>query len=341
MGRRKKLTLVALGTVVALVLGAVVWILVAKDYAFHEERVTIQGPRSELHGVLATPADEDGPYGLVVFVHDDGPVDADDGDDYKPLWDAFAKAGFASLSWDKPGVEDAPGNWLDQTMHDRATEVDAAIAWAHTRDDIDPTRVGAWGLGQAGWVLPEVARARPDLRFMIAVDPAINWLRQDEFAARKEAITAGDSESEIKDASDRRARQVALIRRDADYRTYLDSKVDDDPVSAQRWAFLKRNAGADSTASLASIPVPTLLLLGGRDRSVDVAETDRVYRDRVKPDLLTVKEFPEGTHRMTRNDIEYRGGDIRTAGRSILAPRSVYAPGYLDTLRVFAKRQTE
>ncbi|MCF8587138.1 alpha/beta hydrolase family protein [Gordonia liuliyuniae] len=341
MSRRKKLTLVALGTVVALVLGVTVWVLVAKDYAFHEERVTIPGPRGELHGVLATPANEEGPYGLVVFVHDDGPVDADDGDHLKPLWDAFAEAGFASLSWDKPGVEGAPGDWLDQSMHDRATEVDSAIAWVHTRDDIDQTRVGAWGLGQAGWVLPEVARARPDLRFMIAVDPAINWLRQDEFAARAEAVADGDSPGELAATVDRRTKRAALIRRKADYTEYLASHVDVDPMAADRWAFITRNAGSDSTASLTSVPIPTLLLLGGRDRSVDVAETERVYRDRIEPDLLTVKDFPEGTHRLTRNDIEYRGNDIRTVGRSILAPKSVYVPGYLDALRVFAKRQTE
>ncbi|WOC13211.1 hypothetical protein MP11Mi_23110 [Gordonia sp. MP11Mi] len=335
------MTLVALGTVVALVLGVTVWILVANDYAFHEERVTIPGPRGELHGVLATPTNDDGPYGLVVFVHDDGPVDADDGERLKPLWDAFADAGFASLAWDKPGVEGAPGDWLDQSMHDRATEVDSAIAWVHTRDDIDPTRVGAWGVGQAGWVLPEVARARPDLRFMIAVDPAINWLRQDEFAARSEAVADGDSDAEVTSAVDRRTKRAALGRRGADYQEYLASRVDEDPMAANRWAFVTRNADSDSTASLKSVAIPTLLLLGGRDRSVDVAETERVYRDRIEPELLTVKEFPEGTHRLTRNDIEYRGRDIRTVGRSILAPKSVYVPGYLDALRVFAKRQTE
>lgn len=330
----------ALGTVVALVLGVAVWVLVAKDYAFHEERVTIPGPRGELHGVLALPSN-DGPYGLVVFVHDDGPADADDGDHYKPLWDAFAQAGFASLSWDKPGVEDAPGDWLDQSMHDRATEVDSAIAWAHTRDDIDTTQVGAWGIGQAGWVLPEVAQARPDLRFMIAVDPAINWLRRDEFAARATAVADDDSPEEVAAADRRRAERTALIRRDADYRAYLDSHVDSEPMTPARWAFVKRNAGSDSTAALASIPVPTLLLLGGRDRDVDVDETDRVYRKQVQSDLLTVKNFPEGTHRLTRNDIEYRGSDLRTFGRSVLAPKSIYVPDYLDTLRVFAKRQSE
>ncbi|GAA4683309.1 CocE/NonD family hydrolase [Gordonia humi] len=333
--------LTALGVVVALVLGCTVWILIAKDYAFHEERVTIPGPRGELHGVLATPADDDGPYGLVVFVHDDGAVDAADGDAYKPLWDAFAKAGFASLSWDKPGVNDSPGDWLDQSMHDRSAEVDAAIAWAHTRDDIDTTQIGAWGLGQAGFVLPVVAQARPDLRFMIAVDPAINWAHREEFAIRARAHTDDKSPAELAAALDRNARRVQLMNSDADYAAYLAAGVDDEPVSAARWGFLKRNRLADATASLRTVPIPTLLVLGGRDRDVDITLAERTYRAEVPRDLLTVKSFPDATHNMSRNDIEYRSGDIRTAGRRLLSPKSVYAPDYLETLRVFAKRQTE
>jgi pimeloyl-ACP methyl ester carboxylesterase len=339
VSRRKKLTLAAIGTIVALVLGVTVWVLVANDFKFHEERVTIQGPRGELHGVLARPAASSGPSGLVVFVHGDGPANASRDDAYKPLWDAFAKAGFASLSWDKPGVDGAPGDWLDQSMQDRAAEVDAAIAWAHTRDDIDTTRIGAWGVSQAGWVLPEVARARPDLRFMILVGPAINWLRQGEFNLRADLAAAGASPDRVASELGRRARQIQLLKAGADYATYRASGVDPDPMTAERWGFVSRNFRSDSTADIARISIPTLLILGGRDRNVDVAETERVYRATMPPNTLTVKDFPDGTHSMTRNDIEYNPDDLRAIGRTIFAPRSIYVPGYLDALRVFAKRQ--
>ncbi|GEE03908.1 hypothetical protein nbrc107696_43540 [Gordonia spumicola] len=341
MSRGKKLTLTAIGTVIALVVGVTVWILVANDFKFHEERVTIPGPRGELHAVLARPADTGGPYGLVVFVHGDGPANANRDDTYKPLWDAFAKAGFASLSWDKPGVDGAPGDWESQSMHDRAAEVDAAIAWAHTRSDIDTTRIGAWGVGQAGWVLPEVAHARPDLRFMILVGPAVNWLRQGEFALRTELRADGATPERIADQMARRTKRIALLRAGADYAAYLKSGVDDEPMSEARWGFESRNFRADSTADLATVSIPTLLVLGGRDRDVDVAETERVYRATMPPGTLTVKDVPDGTHSMTRNDIEYHPDGLQAFGRSIFAPRSIYVPGYLDALRVFAKRQTE
>ncbi|MGW9206683.1 alpha/beta hydrolase family protein [Embleya sp. NPDC055664] len=92
--------------------------------------------------------------------------------------EAYARAGYATLSWNKPGVAGSPGNWLDQSMEDRARETEAAIAWSRSRPDVDHARVGLWGAGQAGWVLPKVAARTPDVEFVIAVSPAINWLRQ-------------------------------------------------------------------------------------------------------------------------------------------------------------------
>lgn len=302
VSRTKKLTLTALGTVMALALGTVVWVLVASDFAFNEERVTIEGPRGELNAVLAKPTSNDGPHGLVIFVHDDGPADADHDDEYKPLWNAFAEAGYASLSWDKPGVDNAPGDWLEQSMRDRAAEVEAAISWAYTRPDLDTTRLGLWGLGQAGWVIPDVLGARNDLRFAMLIGPAIDWQRQHEFSARSGTAPA--------------------------------------PSTPARRAFDERNRGSDSADSLRRIAIPLLLILGGKDRNVDVHETEAVYRRNVRPDLLTVKRFDDATHAITRNNIEYRD-DFRVAARRLFAPSTVYAPGYLDSLRIFAKRVTE
>ncbi|MEW2219437.1 CocE/NonD family hydrolase [Streptomyces sp. NPDC006990] len=96
---------------------------------------------------------------------------------YRPLWEANAAAGYASLSWDKPGVAGAPGDRLEQSMQDRAEEAAAAIDWARERPGIDGDRIGLRGASQAGWVLAEVA-AETRVSFAITVSPATNWLRQ-------------------------------------------------------------------------------------------------------------------------------------------------------------------
>nr|BFE82291.1 hypothetical protein GCM10020093_048920 [Planobispora longispora] len=97
----------------------------------------------------------------MVFVHGDGPIDATHETFYRPAWEALARAGYASLSWNKPGLGGAPGNWLHQSMEDRAEETMAAIAWAKKLPDIDPARIGLWGASQAAGCCPRSPRACP------------------------------------------------------------------------------------------------------------------------------------------------------------------------------------
>ncbi|ETZ88002.1 hydrolase family protein [Mycobacteroides abscessus MAB_030201_1075] len=96
--------LVAAACVIALVLGTGGWIIYANDFAIREERLTIPGSVQPLQATLALPKDGNGPFGLVVFIHGDGPADATRDGFYKPIWESFAKAGYASLSWNKPGI---------------------------------------------------------------------------------------------------------------------------------------------------------------------------------------------------------------------------------------------
>lgn len=172
--RRVLLTVLLLALTAALFLtGVVLW---QHDYGLHEERVTVPAAGHDLPGVLATPTGRGtGPFPLVVLVHGDGEVDATHDGFYRPYWEAFARAGYASLSLDKPA------DWLGQTMDDRARETVDALTWAaRTRPEIDPARIGLWGASQAGWVMPKVvARApAPGVRFVIAVGTAVNWERQ-------------------------------------------------------------------------------------------------------------------------------------------------------------------
>lgn len=203
--------------------GVVIW---QNTYDIREERVVLRHGKHTLDGVLATPPDGRGPYGLVVFVHGDGPVDATHEGLYRPLFESFAEAGYASLSLSKPGVGGSTGDWLDQSMDDRAGETMAAIAWARQRPDIDSRRIGLWGASQAGWVLPKVAARTPDLRFVIAVSPAVNWRRQGRYNLLAQMREDGASTEQTAAALRRRETTLRLLRRDAPFSAYRDA-VDD------------------------------------------------------------------------------------------------------------------
>ncbi|MCQ9133795.1 alpha/beta hydrolase family protein [Streptomyces hilarionis] len=312
--------------------GVVLW---QNTYDMDEQRVSIRHGGRTLHGVLATPRDGSPRHGLVVYVHGDGPVNATHDDGYKPMWEANAKAGYASLSWDKPGVAGAPGNWLDQSMDDRADEAAAAVAWARARPDIDGDRIGLWGASQAGWVLPKIA-ARTPVSFVIAVSPAINWLRQGRYnllaELRADAASASRTKAEIAKSDTVRR----LLRHHATFEEYVDAMGDDtDGMSADRWSFISRNYTADATRDLTALRgVPVLLTLAGHDIKVDTAETERVYRSVLDAaGALTVARYPEAAHSSLRQSIER--SEIRTTLTALFAPRSLFAHGFLDDQRRF------
>ncbi|WP_206055326.1 S9 family peptidase [Nocardia sp. CS682] len=327
--------LLSLTVVLALIGAAGGWVVYQNSYDLREQRVTIPGSAQPLNGVLALPEEGAAPFGLVVFVHGDGPIDATHDTFYRPIWEALARAGYASLSWDKPGVAGAPGDWLNQTMADRTTETLDAIAWARTRSEIDPARVGLWGASQAGWVLPAVAARDPGLRFMIAVSPAVNWLQQGRYhtIAKLTAEHAGPARIDAAIADSERTRK--LLREGATFEQARAAGAVTSDMTAQRWRFIQQNYTADAAADLAAVRIPVLLTLADYDINVDVADTEARYRQLIPAGLLRIEHYRNATHSLVRKDIE--DSTIKTILFAVAAPRSLFATSFLDDQRRFVQ----
>lgn len=323
----------ALAVAITLALVAVGAMVAGNDFRFTQRPVSIPGPGGLLDGVLTLPR-EGRAAGLVVMVHGDGAVDATHGDLYAPWFEAAADAGYATLSWNKPGVGGSPGDWLEQSMTDRAAEVDAALQWAHQRGDVPTGTIVVWGASQAGWVLPKVVASREDIDGVVAVGTAINWLRQGRYhllaELDHEGVAAEERERVIADSD--RTRQ--LLAGGATYGQYRAVTTNAEPMSAERWAFVERNFRADASHDLraaAQRDLPVRLIVGVHDRNVDVAETKRVYRE-VFGSRLTVGRF-EAAHSTARPVME----DVALAGivTGTVWPRALFAPGVLDSYRSF------
>ncbi|MDI9886995.1 alpha/beta fold hydrolase [Streptomyces sp. HNM0645] len=305
--------------------GVVVW---QHSYGLREEKVSLRHDGKLLDGVLARPTRGEGPFGLVVFVHGDGPVDATQETFYRPLWESFARAGYASLSFSKPGVGGSEGDWLDQSMTDRADEALAAVAWARNRPDIDRRRIGLWGASQAGWVLPKAAARDPELQFVIAVSPAVNWLRQGRYnllaELERDGATAQDEEAALR----RRETTLSLLKGGASFAEYRAAVGDIGDMTPARWAFIARNHRSDATADLRAMRgTPLLLVLAGHDVHVDVAETEAAYRKSLPAESLTVARYPDAAHSLVDHDLER--SDWRLTATAVLAPRRLYTDRFL------------
>ena len=293
----------------------------------------VPGPDGDLAGVLTLPS-HGASRGLVVMVHGDGPVEATQGGLYSPWFEGASDAGFATLSWSKPGIGGSEGEWLSQSMDNRAEEVSASIDWAKAQDDIPTETIVLWGASQAGWVFPKVTRDRDDIDGVVVVGTAINWLRQGHFNLYAELDHEGATAQERERAIEESRQTRALLERGASYQDYLAAKVSTDPMSEARWEFVQRNFDSDATVDLISSaerPIPMRLMVGTQDRNVDVVETEETYRSIFGPSL-SVTHF-DGAHSLARPIME--DNDLIGALAGAVWPRALLAPGVIDDYTSF------
>ncbi|MDR0268658.1 CocE/NonD family hydrolase [Paenibacillus sp.] len=331
----KKKIMISILIIVLLFSGAGLYILKQNSFDMTEQAVEIQTPQGKLTGTLVLPKNYTGKLGLVLFIHGDGSIDASHDDGYKPLWERLASIGYASLSLNKRGINGSEGNWLDQSIDDRVEEARQAIAWAKEQPMIDEKQIGAWGASQAGWVIPKLAKKEP-LAFSLLLSPAINWLSQGEYNTRKEMEKDGASEAEIQEklAYDRQVRK--LLEKHASYEEYKNIARENSLMSKDRWNFVSKNFLSDATDDLHNFNSPVLLLLGGEDINVDMKDTERGYRNIVKPELLTVAVFPEADHSMLSK--QTANSNLRALFISLFAPRQITIPGYMDEIEQFLQK---
>lgn len=123
-----------------------------------------------LSGTVFLPGGAE-PHPAVVMVHGSGGVDRYGAQGtLKPVMERFVMAGFAVLSYDKPGVGWSTGRWERQTFDDRAAETLTAVRFLAQRPDIDAARIGLWGISQGGWTVPiTVASAAAEIAFAVLV----------------------------------------------------------------------------------------------------------------------------------------------------------------------------
>lgn len=234
------------------------------------------------------------------------------------------------------------GDWLDQSMDDRAREVTAAIAWAKSRPDIDTSRIGLWGTSQGGWVMPKVAADAPeDVRFVIAVAPAINWVEQGRYNTLAELRAEGASPGEIRAEHERGEVRLRLLREGASYEEYRQAVGDAQGITAARWRFISKNYTADASRDLPAMRTKNvLLILGGQDLNVDVADTEATYRRILTgPGELRVRRYPDATHALLKKRIE--DSRIKLTLTAVFAPRALFTDGYLTDQRRYLEQFKE
>ncbi len=246
--------------------------------------VTFQNGGVTLHGTVVAPPGGAKLPGLVM-VHGSG---AHSRDDYREQAEAFARQGIATLIYDKRTDGYSQFERSYSTLADDAL---AAVSLLRKRSDVDPARVGVWGLSEGGWVAPLAASRSSDVAFVVTLGAnGVEPSRQQSWAIENQLRRLGMDGSLVRMASSTMLRQLAGggVFPEAHY----------DPVPV-----------------LKSLHQPVLGIWGAKDILTPPGEAVRIFRESVAHHTLRV--FPDAQHQLRRTT----DGFDKLPG---------YAPGYLE-----------
>jgi dienelactone hydrolase len=252
-------------------------------------------------------------FPLVIFVHGDGALGRDAYGYYKPIWNELAKRGIASMSWDKKGEGKSAGNWLNQSMEDRAKEVIDAIEFIQADAHFDFTSIGLIGFSQAGWVMPKVATLSDYPDFIISVSGAINWKRQSDYLTRKRMELEGADSTMIEAQVRQNKIDSKIFNHEITYQEYVEyqqegckikNKKDCSLMSEDRFRFVQKNISSDAEEDLKNIRCPIFGVFGAEDLNVDFEESHQIYK-RILSQSNThnyqLKIYPKATHGLLKS----------------------------------------
>jgi alpha-beta hydrolase superfamily lysophospholipase len=128
-----------------------------------EREIAFASDGLTLYGTLALPTESEGPFPAALFLHGSGPVDRDGNaaglemDAYRQLAHALARAGIASLRFDKRGVGDSEGDASLASRTDLVDDARAALEGLRSQPEIDPARCVLIGHSEGAYLAPILA----------------------------------------------------------------------------------------------------------------------------------------------------------------------------------------
>jgi dipeptidyl aminopeptidase/acylaminoacyl peptidase len=283
------------------------------------EEITFRSGRFKVVGDLRMPA-EGGPHPAIIMVHGDGAATRNGAVRFGPMIEIFLRNGYSVFSWDKPGSEESTGH-LDggKKITERARILADAIDVLVEHPQIDPDRIGLWGISQAGWVMPKALESTDHVAFMIVVSGgAEDGFEQGGYMVGRKVLGASGSEE-----------QAALVEtyrpqayKAATYEEYLEAMeilleipallelMELEITEESKWKPISRDEDGfyDPMEEIKQATIPILVFYGARDLIVDPVQGAEAYEAAFQAAGNTnyrIVVFPNSAHVFT-NHPEYQ-----------------------------------
>ncbi|WP_193015341.1 MULTISPECIES: alpha/beta hydrolase family protein [Gammaproteobacteria] len=244
-----------------------------------------------LSGTLILPIDNK-IKAIAIFVHGDGAQDRFSNSGYLPLINSLIDAGVGVYTWDKAGVGESQGNWLLQSMQDRADEAQIALQLIQNKFANTHIKVGFFGFSQAGWVIPIAASySKPD--FSVIIGGAVNWRDQGAYYYQTRLKASHIDDVEI---NQKVVEQLQQNDRVFGINGSHDITAQGD-MSDDRFHFVIQNYLSDSSPNLPNMKGRVLAMFGELDLNVDAPKNACLYKKLLGVNAdKTVALFPNASH---------------------------------------------
>jgi uncharacterized protein len=293
----------------------------SRPYPYREEEITFPNNKAKisLAATLTIPPGP-GPFPAAVLISGSGPHDRDETIaghlPFLILADHLTRKGIAILRFDKRGIGKSTGDFASATMEDFSSDAEAAVAYLHTRKEIDPKHIGLIGHSEGGIIAPMVATHANDVAWIVLL-AAPGLKGEDLLLLQSERIlrNAGVNDGEISRSLAFNKQSYALIRQEKDA-TALESRLNDLIQSTSMGASLPPAAleaqvrllvspwfrnyiDYDPLPALEKTACPVLALNGEKDLQVpsteNLSKIQQALEDGGNKDFLTT-ELPGLNH---------------------------------------------
>ena len=278
--------------------------------------VTIPRATGALAGEIVSPTGT-GPFPAVLLLSGSGPQDRDETvAGHRPfllLSDAFARAGIASLRYDKRGVGSSAGDFATATITDFARDGGAAFDWLATQPEFDSDRIALLGHSEGGLTAPLAARGRNVAALVLMAGPGLPMERIIRRQTEVIAQQSGASATEIIQFDHALAEIFEVLRHAPDAvqaKPGIEAAVADLPRQVRRnfMDMLATPWGHDAVRHdprtvLEAFPGPVLALFGAKDVQVDAIANAAALRALVqRHSAFQVQIYPGLNHLFQPSD---------------------------------------
>lgn len=260
----------------------------------------------------------------VVFVHGSGDSNRADGAFYA---DQFARAGIATLVYDKRGVGESSGQWRDGGYEELAQDAHAALETLRRVASINPNRVGYVARSEGGWVAPLAVRLGGSAFLGVISGPTVTVADEDVDSYRVALREAGLTEAQMAPAFD-------LIRlRHRFLQGLVSAQELERAVAAQKskswfpilhWedaedeasrTFRSRTIGYDPAPHLVGLSIPSFWLYGSDDVIIPAGDSvARLMSLHLQP-RPTITVLPRADHALAVTDYPRLPGGVKRAAQ--------------------------